>query len=227
MLRTFLRTIPRSLNLLALVALLLLCMKVFVANRIPEAFSGAYEFGVVVEGLLASVLASYIFYLIVVHVKETTDRRLIYPRVIGWSKLLVGDALSQLTAISAATNAVLTLDNITPETVRDAFTRLNPNGQAPLLLGPVGNQYATWRQYFSHYRSRSKENATRIMTQLVFLEAELVALVASIDDSTHFRLVETTASLPMGNADATFFAEHFFTYCSACRSLQQYIERNG
>lgn len=65
------------------------------------------------------------------------------------------------------------------------------------------------------------------MAQIVFIEAELIDLVSSIDDSEHFRMVETTASLPMGNPNAAIFAKGFFTYCQACKNLQQYIERNS
>lgn len=82
---------------------------------------------------------------------------IIYPRVIGWSKLLVYDALHQLKDISEATNVPLTFENLTSEAVSDAFSKLNPNGQAPLLLHPVEDLYATWRQYFFHHRSSSKK----------------------------------------------------------------------
>ena len=61
------RTAAPEANLVAGVSLVLLVGKVMVLNRYPAQASGMYEFGVVVESVLSSVLASYAFYLYVVH----------------------------------------------------------------------------------------------------------------------------------------------------------------
>src|SRR5574344_2108729 len=92
----FLKTIPRSLNILISVALITLLLKVFLLNGVPEVFNGAYELGVILEGVLGSVLASYVFYLIVVHLKEVNDKKVVYSHIIKWAKLVVGDCKSQL-----------------------------------------------------------------------------------------------------------------------------------
>ena len=69
MFKHYIRTIPSQLNWMLVITILLIFFKIFVANQISEAFKGAYEIGVIIEGLLASIIASYIFYLIVVHFK--------------------------------------------------------------------------------------------------------------------------------------------------------------
>ena len=40
----------------------------------PEVFLGGYEFGVLSDAILTSVVASYIFYLFVVHLKDQKDK---------------------------------------------------------------------------------------------------------------------------------------------------------
>ena len=105
--RIFFRTIPRSLNWLAAFSLTVLLLKVFLLNKISEPIAGMSELGVIVEGILGSVIASYVFYLIVVHLKELADKRVIYPHVTKWACRVVGDCNSQLSAVSIQIEAPL------------------------------------------------------------------------------------------------------------------------
>jgi hypothetical protein len=85
-----LRSARPEANLLAASATTLLVLKVLVLNRFPAFFSGAYELGLIVERILASIAASYVFYLLVVHLKAQSDkaavpaihRKAYHPR--GW-----------------------------------------------------------------------------------------------------------------------------------------------
>ncbi len=60
------RTIPSALNWLASATVATLLLKVFLLNQIEEHISGLMQLGFVFEGVLASVLASHVFFLIVV-----------------------------------------------------------------------------------------------------------------------------------------------------------------
>jgi hypothetical protein len=94
----FISTAPRLLNILALSSLVLLIAKILVLNDIKELFNGAYELGVVLEAVLASILASYIFYMVVVHLREFKDRKYIYPLFLGSSGIFVGKNRPDLSA---------------------------------------------------------------------------------------------------------------------------------
>jgi hypothetical protein len=221
---TFFKTVPKHLNWLTLVTFICLCVKQLVANRFPEVFPSAYELGVVFEGLLVSILASYIFYLVAIHTKEVRDRQFIAPHINKWGRLIVGDCVSQLAEISKASNIEVSLNNLTRDSIDAIMGQINPNGEAPMLIGDQGTQKATWRQYFEHYRLRSKRYITRIMSQLIFLDSRLVALVTKIDDSQHFLVVEATLPFPMGNQNASIFSEGFFEYCVMCKELNAYLD---
>ena len=69
-----LRTTRPEANVLAGLALLSLILKVLVFNRIRAFFYRAYEMGLVVEAILASIVASYVFYLLVLHLREQSDK---------------------------------------------------------------------------------------------------------------------------------------------------------
>ena len=219
----FLKTIPRPLNYLVSSALILLVLKIFVFNNIAEIFNGAHELGVILEGVLGSVLASYIFYLIVVHVKEVHDKRVIYPHIVKWAQIVVSDSKNQLSAFEKASAIELSFSSLTEETVEKALKLINPRDNAPLVFSL--NNYANWFQYFEYYRNRSKMYISKIMSQLIFLDAKLVSLITNIDDSSHFSTVELFVHRPPGNQDLSAWASSFYEYCQFCKELDYYLQK--
>ena len=223
--RVFLRTIPRALNWLAFVAVLLLLTKVFWLNSFAEPIRGMHQLGLVLEGVLASVLASYAFYLIVVHFKETRDRAVIYPHVLLWARGVVGDCQSQLAEFMKHTDYQTTLQTLQQQDIEGMFKKIDPQSNAPLVFS-LGN-YANWIQYFEHYRNRSKRSISKIMAQLLFLEAPLVAHLTKVDDSSHFSIVEMLLHHPISNRDLSAFASSFFDYSVACKELDPFHENHA
>lgn len=71
----FLLSASRGATCLAGAALVALATKVLMLNRWPAPSTFFYDFGVLVEAVLASVVASYIFYLFVVHLKDVNDKK--------------------------------------------------------------------------------------------------------------------------------------------------------
>ena len=217
----FFRTIPKTLNLLALASFVSLLLKVFVFNHIPEPFHGSFELGIVFEGLLASILASYVFYLIVVHLKEVRDQTIISPHITQWAKRVVGDCMSQLSEFTKASQISLELATLDKEAVKAALSKVDPNSNAPLLLAV--NQYANWLQYWGYHQTRSKNCIAKIMGQYTFVDAQLIALLTAIDDSSHFNFVSEFIHTPIRNEDMSAFASSFYDYCVACRQLDTFL----
>jgi hypothetical protein len=218
----FVKTMPTTLNWLALLSLALLLIKILYLNQIPELFKGATQLGHVGEGVLGSVLASYVFYLVVIHVKETRDKRFIYPHIIGWAQRVTARCRQQLDAFGSTSGASMHLETLTRQQVEATFAEIDPHACAPLFTS--FNQSANWIHYLEDCRITTKRDIAKIMSQLLFLEAPLVTLLTNIDDSRHFNAVEECARYPLKNADLSTFAKDFFAYCEACRALDQYVQ---
>lgn len=223
--RLFVRTIPPALNWLASGTTALLLLKIFLLNQIAEPLPGLMSLGVVFEGVLASVLASYVFYLIVVHFKELRDKAVIYPHVLKWAQGVVGECKSQLTEFSKHTGHKAEIQSVTKQDIESIFQKIDPKSNAPLVFS-LGH-YANWIQYFDHHRRRSKSSIAKIMAQLIFLEAPLVAYLTKVDDCAHFNVVEMLLHHQISNKDLSAFADAFFDYCVACRSLDSYLANHA
>lgn len=220
----FFRTIPNALNVLALASIAGLIIKVFLLNHIPEWFRGAYEIGVVFDGLLASVFASYVFYLIVVHGKDLHDKSIISPHINKWAASIVRDCNSQLRSFSKAGDIDLNLETISQETVNSAFSKLGPYSEAPLAVGL--NKNANWLQFMQCHNAQTSDHISKILTQLRFLDAQLVALLTAISDCNHFEIIRLFSKFPITNTDLSAFSNQFYDYCVACRSLDTYLKAN-
>jgi hypothetical protein len=220
----YIRTIPKTINWLALTSLCLLLLKVFVLNQIAEPFRGVHELGLVFEGVLASVLASYVFYLIVVHLKQTQDRRVIDPHVTRWAQLIVGDCKSQLADFEKGSGVKMGLETLTEQQVAEAFKKIAPYSEAPLVFSLT--EHANWIQYLDWTRRRSQRYVSKIMSQVIFLEARFVSLLTKIDDGAHFSIVETLSHHPIKNPDLNVFAKSFFEHCEACKALDTYLQNH-
>ena len=210
-------------NFVAGVSLVLLITKILVLNRYPAKIVGVYEFGVTFESTLSSVIASYVFYLLVVHFKEVTDRAAVAPYVNKHVQRVVFDCKHQLSAFHTASKVALSLDTVTLAEVTEAFSQIAPFAPAPMTFMPEHSE-ANWLQYFEYYMAKTKRGITRIFAQLPYIDAKLVGLLTSIDDCTHFEGLELIGSeVPVVNADLSVWAPSFYEYCEQCRDLQRFI----
>lgn len=219
----FIRTASREANFLAASAAILLLVKILVLNRYPEKFFRAYELGVIAEAVLASVVASYVFYLLVVHSKEQADRDILRPYVEKHSKRVVGDCISQLREISKTSGIALDFSRVSEAEVSAAFSKIAPYSQAPLLLSAQSKQHANWFQYLLHHEARSKGSIRKLLDQLPFLDTKLVGIITAIDDCSHFSGMSILVGVQVSNPDLSVWAKTFHEYCVLCRQLNSHI----
>ncbi len=173
-----------------------------------------------------SILASYVFYLIVVHLKAFNDRRHVYPFIMKWADRIVGVCRGQLRDMGKAAGMDLQLSTVTHAEIEAAMKVVNPHTNAPLLIGVAPFRYANWYQYFEFSRNKSKRYFSELMSQLLYLEAELVSLVMAVEGSAHFVVSEAAAGMPFKNTDLSSHANSFFEYCELCRALDDYLSDN-
>lgn len=209
-------------NGLAIGSIFLLAAKIFIFNQMPEIVPGAFEFGVMSDAILTSVVASYVFYLLVVHLKEQTDKATVRPYIAKHAKRIVGDCEALLTEVSNASGSPLAL-NSTKKSVESALNKIAPNSSAPLILSNLGRN-ATWPEFFSYRHIRTKSSCRKLLDQLPLLDAQLIYRVVAIDDCSLFVQIEMVISAPISNSDMTFLSSTFHGYIELCSNLDTLIK---
>jgi hypothetical protein len=219
----YLITVRREINVLVIASLFLLAIKILWLNTIPELFHGSAALGEIVDRLCASILSSYLFFLIVVHLKSERDKETVNPYISSRVQRIVGDCISQLSAFQKVSGVELDLEKLTKENIEAAFRQIDPKGQAPLILGFTG-QHANWLQFMDYYRTRTTQEIEKLFQKITFLDSQLVQHLANIDDSTHFSSVQllSRVAMPVNNATLEVWASTFYDYCILARKLDEY-----
>ncbi len=217
------RTASPEANLLASLSASALVFKIVFLNTVPQIFPGAHELGVIFEAILASVVASYIFYLIVVHVKEQEDKIAVNPYISKHIKSILTNGISQLKAIEKASKISLNIDFLDESLLSKALSEISPYSDAPLILTST-NKSASWIQYLSYNMNQAKSSIRRLLDQLIFLDAKLVALITAIDDCSLYRNIEFVQTIRLNNDNLSNFHSAFYEYFTLCKSLKIYSD---
>ncbi|MGN2431545.1 hypothetical protein [Pseudomonas syringae] len=220
------KTASPEANVLAIGSTLTLLLKILVMNRLPAFFNGAYELGLIAEAVLASVIASYMFYIVVVHMKEQSDRAILQPYVEKHAARIIGDCSIQIDSIKNASGISLSLGSLIGSDLKIALSKIAPYSDAPLLIS-LPDQYANWFQYFNHYKERSAVSTRKLLDQLPFLDAKMVSLITLIDDCTLFSILPNLQNYKIKNTDLSLLAGSFEEYSKYCQDLNAHLMKLG
>jgi hypothetical protein len=149
---------------------------------------------------------------------------IIYPRTLN----VAGQAEGMLRDLINATGKSFEPETITEDELIDVCKLIDPNGQAPLIIGgnlAQGWQYANWIMAMYHWRDRSRNFTSDILVFSPFLKLEHVALLAVIEQCSYFALLEHLRGQPIGNKDLTWLASSIWSYLLATRRLKEYAMR--
>lgn len=194
----------------------------FCLQDIEEIVSWGSEFGEIYYRLCLSIIASYIFYFIVIHLKSMRDKENINTFVSSKVSQILGDYRSQLSEIKKVSDLKDAKTIYELEEWKNLLIKISPKAQAPLILG---TRYATWMQYFSYYNKRTQSHIQKIFVHMPFLDSELVKILAHIDDCSHFSVIDLLSSVGFKNESMENFADMFLEYSNMCQELDEYYKK--
>jgi hypothetical protein len=219
----------QTLNYLLIFSGVIVLLNDIVFNEIPEIVSFGDELGAVLSNLSLAYISSYIFYYVVVVIKERKDKRNIYFTVYEWTNHLVGRAYGVYHGIIAASEANhLDFDKrtITKEQYIEICNKANPNAVSKNThLGlPANSQPATHGQLiFNNSVSNVKAYTEKIFNYMPFLDSEFVRLINRLHSST-FYIVSPTLNFVTSNTDFSVYADNMYEFLEFVRELDSFNE---
>jgi hypothetical protein len=220
----FFRTANKAASISTLISLIALFAKVIFLNPITSATAQIYDLGVVVDAILTSVIASYIFYLFAVHLKEVQDKELIAPFFNKRMNFVIDYCEAQLREISRESGIHLTLEDLTEESLRGALKRIDGNSAAPIKEWG-SNQSLNWYEYFYHYIKKSKESIAVIFVNIDQLDVIQVSILTEIYDCNHFLVFPAVVKSGVFDNDLTKQTGSFLNYFNRCRDLKSQMKK--
>lgn len=220
------KSIRKDLGFLFVGALAVICVIDFWLIDLPDIFKGGFKLGQIVYKLCMSYISAFIFYFLVVHIKQQKDKQNLYTYIDKKVAVILSDAKSLIDEMSKKSGLPFSNRYPSSDELQRISNLIDPHSEAPLFLGYNTNRYANWIQYFANSSIRSKEAIQKIFQKMPFLETELINILANIEDSTHFWIWEKI--IPTMNSHNLQFAntgqEIFSKYFELIQQLEVYSD---
>ncbi|WP_444959669.1 hypothetical protein [Microbulbifer sp. VVAC002] len=231
MLKLFLKILPQRITISVVVALVIVILKVIWWNNVSEFFSFGHELGVVFEPLLVSFIASYIFYLFVVHYREVKEQYDFYPYALRFSKIITNTCKVELSHFSSASGVELKFESLKTEDLKRAFGKIDPNQKNAPIHFPVPNGFeaGNWIDYLKSNCEKIIHNVSKIVDSRAHIDLEWLKLLVEIEESAFVGFVRRLykSNLP-GHMPGSPFQDEgdmYFDYYQKCLALSKYIEK--
>jgi hypothetical protein len=216
----FLRSTPRASNIFAVGTLLFWAVKAAYLDSLPPAFPHAFELGKVVEGVLAAIIAGWVFYMFFALLPEFREKNTIYPFILSKVARIAGDCESLLREFEKASGDKLSFAHSTEDDLSAAFLKIPSNSQTSLILR--SERFATWLELFRYRRDRTRATMRDILNQGHYLEAGLAVLLLKINDNAFFSVAESMDQHRVVCPHLSTFTSLFFHYMVDCRALAKW-----
>lgn len=192
--------------------------------NIPELFNGGAKLGQIIYNLSFAYVTAFIFYFLVVHLKNQKDKENVYNYISSKTQMVIGQAKGLIDSFANSANVTVVNDYPNSTELHSICLAIKPNSNSPLVIGAPGN-YANWIQYFEYYKNRSNDATDKILSKLQYLDSELVIKLAKIEDCSHFHNI-SYYNVPVGNTNLTAFESMISDYFHLVKDLEKYYKKN-
>ena len=223
----YIKALRKDISCIFIVAITSLLIIDFWLVDIPELFSGGKKLGSIIEKLCLSYISAFIFYFLVVHIKQQTDKKNIYSYIAIKSNLII--AYGQAIGRDLAKFSNVTLKGTYPDKneLLEICSKINPYSETNLLLY-MGGPSANWFQYFENNRYETFEAINDIYTKMTFLDTKLVKHIVEIENSNFFPFAKALANFPIQakNTNLLNFYSTILEHINTIEKFQEYYLKN-
>ena len=221
------KTLRKDLSFLFLLSLSTVLAIDFWLGDIPELFKGGHTIGTIVEKICLSYISAFIFYFLVVHIKQQRDKKNIYNYVAIKSLSII--AYGQTIGRDLAKTANVEMKEYYPSKneLLEICSKINPYSEAPTLMSWTGQKY-NWFQFFENYRLQTMSTIEDIYSKMPFLDTKLVKHLSAIEGSDYFSFVKAVSNAPFQfkNENLLNFADTIFKYIETVKEFDNFYKRN-
>jgi hypothetical protein len=216
----FLRSTPPAANIFAVGTMLFWAVKAVYLDHLPPAFPGAFELGRVVEGVLAAIIAGWVFYMFFALLPEFREKNTIYPFILSKVARVAGDCESLLREFEKASGEQLSFARSNEDDLAAAFLKIPSNSSTSLILR--SERFATWLELFRYRRDRTRNTMRDILNHGHYLEAGLAVLLLKVNENAFFSVAESMDQHRVVCPHLSTFTSLFFHYMVDCRALAKW-----
>jgi hypothetical protein len=212
----------KYLNVLLVAAVVAVILIDFVFADVPELFSGGARIGLLIHATSLAYIASYIFYLVVVHLKQLDDKRNIQPFIASKTKQVVVAIRSIILAIILHTANDPKEKYPSKTKLEDMCKQIDPNGLGPDAYRNPITGVNTWMDYFRYWKKNAQDALGQLFLVRPYLESAHVRILLRIHQSGFFSFLDMFPQT--ANKDLTFLADSLYDLSELARTLESYCD---
>lgn len=214
---------PSAANLLMLASSILLLYKVYILNEIIKP-GNLQTLGLIIEGTLISVIASYIFYIIVVQIKETQDKAITAPYIKKHCKRIISIRNELLRELSKASSSNLNAETLTKEKLEEALTSIKALSDAPMLDGSYPPKKVNWLSYLDFYAHSIKKSIAKLLEKPNWLNADIVYILTEVEEDSYISFRDAMKGIQFEYGTLRFLSSGILSFNQHCNKLQNKLK---
>lgn len=187
-------------------------------NNFGEIFIGAHKLGVFFSNLCVSTVSAFIFYFIVVHIKEEKDRENISEYVgLRVSDIVTTGHLFFIPFSKKAFND-LTLKDLS----RPALSAVDKTATDANLIS--NHEPMSWLGYYEHLKKETLTSINAVLSRYYHLDTELIRILSAVEHSMffdHWNMLYNFQDMTFG-----MYELEIQTYFLAIKNLEEYSLRH-
>ena len=218
-------TIDKRLNIGLLISLACVISVEFTFDKTAELFSGGAKLGEILSNLSLAFMASYIFYVVVVHMKFVKDKEHLDPYVALKSRQLV-------TAIRVLTHSLILKAGEDPENkypneseLKLIASKTHLSDPAPEADRRIHPHINTMSDYFYHWKKISEERLEDILGLSQYLESNHISLLLKIQESSFYSTLDIFKGINLNN-DFSALSSSLYALSQSAKNLEEYCDSN-
>ena len=190
---------------------------------VPAIFNGADKVGEFFSRLSTSYIAAFIFYFLVVHIKNLKDKENINEFVGHKVYAIITSAHLLIQPFQQKSDPKARFKYLDRQELSQLLYSVNKAAtEAPFS---IKNEKATWLQWYEYLKESTENNLNQILVRYTHLDAELIKLLTRIENSLFLTQWNLLYNL---RADETFgsYSIQIHTYLNLISELEQYADKN-
>jgi len=218
------RWLPESkaLNFGLIAAFLAVISIDFLFAEIPELFSGGARGGSVIHALSLAYIASYIFYIIVVHRKQVHDKEHLDPYIVLKTRQIISGLREITLQMLFVAGEDSTIKYPSSSKFDEIAKKINPNDPPPGAYGAPVFGISSWWGFFRHWKNISETRSDDLLSNSQFLDTEHIRLLLIIRENNFLSILDLLPNTR--NQDCSFLSKGLYELSEATKALENYCE---
>lgn len=220
---TYFLKVRLDLKILLALAIITYFLIELLFNNYSELFNGASKIGHFFSELSISYISAFVFYFIVVHIKNEKDKYNINEFVGHEVYSIITKAHLLIQPLQQKFDKNATFKYMEPVELQQLLVSINRTAnEAPYI---INERKANWIEWYEYLKEGSKKNISNILIRYNHLDSRLIKLLTRIENSLFFLQFNLLYDIQHDNSLAVYQFQ-IQTYLSLVKELEAYADKN-